>query len=126
MEHVIQNTEHKKEESYHLRLHDLMDQYVHLVYRATRKFPKEELYGAGSQWRRAALSIVLNYLEGYARQRRAVYKNFLEISYGSLKESAYLADFAHKERWLDTAFYEDLQKLEKEIGAMLWGILRNL
>ncbi|PJB19449.1 four helix bundle protein, partial [Candidatus Falkowbacteria bacterium CG_4_9_14_3_um_filter_36_9] len=56
----------------------------------TRSFPKDELYGITSQLRRAALSVILNYIEGYARKRDKVYKNFLEISYGSLKEAKYL------------------------------------
>jgi len=29
-----------------------MDEYVHFVYNVTRQFPKEELYGSISQWRR--------------------------------------------------------------------------
>jgi len=44
-----------------------MDKYVHLVYRVTKSFPKEELYGTVSQLRRATLSVVLNYIEGFAR-----------------------------------------------------------
>ena len=44
-----------------------MDEFVHFVYNITRKFPKEELYGITSQLRRASLSVILNYIEGYAR-----------------------------------------------------------
>lgn len=116
----------RKQKSYHNKLHDLIDEYVHLVYRATRQFPHEEQFGSVSQLRRAALSIMLNYVEGYARQRKAVHKNFLGISYGSLKESAYLTDFAFKEQWLKEAEYKKLEELEKKIGAMLWGILRRM
>ena len=47
-----------------------MDEYVHFVYNVTRKFPKEELYSSVSQWRRSTLSIILNYIEGYARKNR--------------------------------------------------------
>ena len=116
----------KKGERYHERLLALMNRYAHLIYRLTRKFPKEELYGATSQLRRAALSVVLNYTEGYARRRAAVHKNFLEISYGSLKESAYLTGFSREEEWLNDTEYIELQNLEKEIGAMVWGILRRM
>jgi len=50
--------------------------YVHFVYKITREFLKGELYRVVSQLRRAALSIILNYIEGFVRQRRAV-KKFL-------------------------------------------------
>lgn len=113
-------------EKYHEKLRHIVDEYVHLVYKVTREFPREELYGATSQLRRAALSIALNYVEGYARQRKAVHKNFLEISYGSLKESSYLTSFSCTEGWLLERDLAHLQVLEGEIGAMLWGILRNM
>ena len=122
----IMNEGEQGGQRYHERLHNLMDEYVHLVYRVSKDFPKEEQYGATSQLRRAALSVVLNYVEGYARQRSAVHKSFLEISFGSLKESAYLTEFSLREGWLEESNYSGLQKLEREIGAMVWGILRKM
>jgi len=111
---------------YHEDLKRIMDEYVHCVYACTRRFPKEELYGSTSQLRRAALSVVLNSIEGYARQRNAVLRNFLEIAYGSLKESVYLLDFSLKEGYLSRADYERATSLANRIGAMLWGTLKNL
>jgi len=115
-----------KPETYHEKLKKKMDEFVHLVYKAARKFPKEELYGVTSQLRRAALSVILNYIEGYARGRDKVHKNFLEISYGSLKESKYLLHFSFVEKYLSKDDYEKTTKLAEEIGAMLWGVLRRL
>lgn len=74
-------------ETYKLILKKLMDEYVQFVYTATRNFPPEELFSSVSQWRRATLSIISNYLEGYTRQKPLVQLNFFEISYGLLKES---------------------------------------
>lgn len=65
---------------FHEKLRKKMDEYVHLVYRLTRDFPIEERYGVKVQLRKAAISVMLNYIEGYARRRKKVYKNFLEIS----------------------------------------------
>lgn len=80
-------------EGYHEKLKRIIDEYVKEVYLITKNFPKEEIYGLTSQLRRATLSVMLNYVEGYARRKGAgckVYQNFLEISFGSLKESKYL------------------------------------
>lgn len=115
-----------KENKFHDDLKRLMDEYVSEVYNVTKKFPKEEIYGLTSQLRRATLSIILNYIEGYARQRKLVLKNFLEISYGSLKETKYLIYFSHKQKYLDLNNYKSLEKISDRIGAMLWGILKNL
>lgn len=112
--------------TYHEKLRSLIDEYVDAVYSVSRKFPKDELFGATSQLRRAVLSIALNYIEGYARQRKAVYKNFLEISYGSLKETIYLVEFGHRQKYLSDADFQRLQKRSNEIGAMLWSVLSRL
>ena len=103
-----------------------MDEYVHLIYRISKKFPKEELYGVISQIRRAALSVILNYIEGFARQRTAVKLNFWETSYGSLKESKYLLHFSLKENYLTQEDYKEALKLAEEIGAMLWTAIEKI
>lgn len=114
------------EERYHEKLQRKASEYAHLVYRLTKKFPKEEIYGTTSQLRRAALSAALNYVEGYARGKNNVHKNFLEISYGSLKESMYLLEFSHDEGYMAEEEYQKSHKLGGEIGAMLWGIISKL
>jgi four helix bundle protein len=113
-------------ETFHEQLKRKMDIYAHLIYRLTRNFPKEEAYGLISQLRRAALSVILNYIEGYARGREKVHRNFLEISYGSLKESKYLLHFSLVENLLSQKEYIEALKLADEIGAMLWGVIKNL
>lgn len=115
-----------QETQYHKDLRDAMDQYVNRVYDVTKKFPKDELFGVTSQLRRAALSVVLNYIEGFARQRNAVLKNFLEISYGSLKESGYLIKFSFGREYMKQTEHDDLMKLNDRIGRMLWGIFTKL
>lgn len=111
---------------YHEVLKSKIDEYVHLIYRLTRKFPKEELYGVTSQLRRSALSVMLNYIEGYARVRGRVHKNFLEIAYGSLKESEYLLLFSEVEGYLSRKEHQAVAKLADEIGAMLWSTIARL
>lgn len=130
MERIAHNVERKKmiqkQNTYHKELKDLMDEYVHLVYRVTRDFPRDELYGVTSQLRRSSLSIILNYIEGYARIGEPTYKNFLKISYGSLQESKYLLAFSLKECYLSEENYQLPDKLADRIGAMLWGIISKM
>jgi len=103
-----------------------MDDYAHFTYKLTKTFPKEEIYGVISQLRRASLSVILNFIEGFARQRKAVKINFWETSYGSLKESKYLIYFSYKEGFISLVDYNKGAKMADEIGAMLWKCLKSL
>jgi len=105
---------------FHQELKKKIDSYVHNVYKVTKAFPKSELYGVTSQFRRSPLSVMLNYIEGYARQSKKMDACFLKISYASLKESEYLIKFSYDEGYLTANNYKILTKQADEIGAMLW------
>lgn len=64
-------------------------QFVLAVYKMTSLFPKEELFGLTSQFRRAAVSIPANLAEGYRKRGKADKAKFLNISEGSLEECKY-------------------------------------
>lgn len=64
------------------------------VYRLTKDFPKEEIYGITSQIRRASISISANIAEGYKRATRKDKARFLNISEGSLEEVRYFSILA--------------------------------
>lgn len=102
-----------------------MDDYVHFVYKLTKKFPKEELFGVTSQIRRSTLSVILNYIEGFARLGEKSKQNFMRISYGSLKESKYLLHFSLVEKYISQGDYKNALDMADQIGAMLWGIMKN-
>ena len=112
--------------TFHQDLKRKMDSYVHMVYRLTKRLPKEEQYGLTSQLRRSSLSVILNYIEGYARMSGKAHRNFLTISYGSLKESKYLLHFCFVEKYIEEDEYEIVNSLADDIGAMLWGIIDRL
>lgn len=52
--------------------------------------------------------------------------NFLEISYGSLKETQYLIYFCFNEGLIEKDKYDELFKLADEVGAMLWTEIQNI
>ena len=56
------------------------------VYKTTRNFPKEEVYGLTSQIRRAVVSIPSNIAEGAARAGAKEFTQFLHIARGSAAE----------------------------------------
>ena len=102
------------------------DELAFLVYKISKNFPKEESYGLTSQLRRAALSVPLNIIEGYARKTSKDYRNFLYIAYGSLKETKYLLYFAKRENYIDVNEYNKLIELSEEIGKILWTTIKNI
>lgn len=115
--------------NFHDELKLNMHQYVRFVYKITKNFPREELYGMISQIRRSAVSVILNYIEGFARRKGPhckIYKNFLEISYGSLKESKYLLFLSFEEKYIIKENYNQGLQLADKIGGMLWSVMKNI
>jgi len=113
------------------------DELTHLVYQLTKDFPKDELYGVVSQLRRAALSVPLNIIEGFARKGRRDCRQFLHIAYGSLKETKYLIYssryigrsaryFSFKEGFLCEDDYRKALNLCEEVGKILWVSIKTV
>jgi four helix bundle protein len=59
------------------------------VYKATQRFPKDELFGLASQIRRSCTSIAANIAEGCGRNSEGELARFLEIAMGSASELEY-------------------------------------
>jgi four helix bundle protein len=55
------------EGEFYKNLKTKMHEFVLLTYVMTNKFPRSEIYGTTSQVKRAAVSVMLNYVEGFAR-----------------------------------------------------------
>ncbi len=103
-----------------------LHKFIVQVYTITKQFPKEEQYSSVSQLRRAALSIMLNYVEGYGRRRPKVKLNFFEISYGSVRECKYLIYLSYELHWIEKNTYDMLFSLLDEIGAMIWSMIQGI
>ncbi len=64
------------------------------IYKETRVFPKDELYGITSQLRRASSSIAANIAEGFGRGGDIELARYLQMSLGSAYEVEYHLLFA--------------------------------
>ena len=64
-------------------------QFVLSFYKASRKFPNNEIYGLTSQFRRSAVSIPANIAEGFKRKSKPDKFRFMNIAQGSLEECRY-------------------------------------
>jgi len=108
-----------------LRAFDLADDLVVAIYKATRKFPREELYGLTSQIRRAAVSVPTNIVEGCARPSEKDYIHFLHIAYGSLAEVGYLSELSHRLGFLDHETFEAVRGQQQEAYRVLFALIRS-
>ena len=63
--------------------------FVIASYRFSGTFPRSEIYGLSSQFRRAAVSLAANIAEGFKKRGKADKLRFYNIAHGSLEESRY-------------------------------------
>src|SRR5208282_4475358 len=95
-------------------------------YRLTKRFPKDELFGMTSQIRRAATSIPANIAEGYGRDGKGDYIQFLRISQGSLKELETHLILCTRVRLLTESEAHDALAHCDRLGKMLHRLIRSL
>jgi four helix bundle protein len=109
-----------------LRVWQLSMNLVEECYRLSAKFPKEEIYGLTTQLRRAAISVPANIAEGFGRESRATYQNFLRISQGSLKELETHLILSVRLGMAQPDQVDEALNSCDNIGRMLRGLIRSL
>ncbi|MBQ1190659.1 MAG: four helix bundle protein [Bacteroidales bacterium] len=78
------------------------------VYRISKSFPKEEIFGLTSQIRRAVSSIPTNIAEGCGRASNKDFAHFLQIAIGSATEVEYQLLLAHDINYINDDDYQAL------------------
>lgn len=96
------------------------------VYRATRSFPREEIYGITSQMRRAAISIPSNIAEGCGRSGISDFARFLDVAMGSAKELEYQLLVSHDLGFLNRADHESLSSSLGDVQRMLSSLISRV
>jgi four helix bundle protein len=99
-------------------------QFVLSVYRSTRQFPKEEVFGLTSQFRRAAVSIPANIVEGFKRRGKKDKFRFMNIAQASLEECRYYCLLSRDLEYMDVKdLMEKLEEVSKLLDAYAKSIL---
>ena len=96
------------------------------VYRLTREFPKEELYGLTSQMRRASVSVASNIAEGRGRLNHAEFRQFLGLAQGSIYELQTQLIVAKELCIARIGLFGKAESLSNEISKMLAAFIQTL
>lgn len=96
------------------------------IYKMTRSFPKDELYGLVSQMRRASVSVASNIAEGRARSSPGEFRQFLSMALGSTFELKTQLLVAEKLEFGDHGALNKAQSLAEEVSKMLTSLLQRL
>lgn len=99
---------------------------VLLVYRLTKKFPKEERFNLIDQMRRSATSIATNIAEGCGKYSQKDFVAYLQVSQGSSQEIEYLSILSKDLRYITIEEYDDLNSRINEVKAMLISLIQKV
>jgi len=100
--------------------------WVLSIYKLTKRFPREELFGLTSQLRRAAVSVPANIAEGFKRRGKADKARFYNHSQASLEECRYYLILGRDLEYADTStFAAALEEISRMLESYMQGLLRS-
>lgn len=97
-----------------------------LVYKLTKNYPKNELYGLTSQYQRCIVSVPANITEGFYRQTIKELLQFLYVARGSLGEAKYYTILSRDLRYIKEVEYTHVIQSIDNIGKQLNGWIKSL
>lgn len=117
----------KAEKGYHrLLIWQKARELVLLVYKYTDSFPKSEEFGLKGQLRRAAVSVVLNIVEGHRRNSRKEFLYFLNIAFGSATEVEAALELALDLGFISEKNYSECESKRGEVAFLLNSFIKSL
>lgn len=96
------------------------------IYRVTRSFPKEEMFGLTGQMRRAAVSISSNIAEGQGQLTGKSFALYLTRARGSLYELETQSELSESLGMMTKTELDQVLASCSEIGRMLHGLLNSM
>ena len=95
------------------------------IYKITKDFPKDELFGLVSQIRRSASSISANIAEGYGRYHSKDRVRFYLHARGSNTELQNWIILSHDLGYIDSNVFEDLKSSVFEGYKIICGLIKS-
>lgn len=96
------------------------------IYKLSKGFPRDELFGLTSQLRRAAVSIPANIVEGFKRATIPEKLRYYNIAQGSLEEVRYYLILSHDLEYFDAlGFMEYLEEISRMLEAYMKSMREN-
>jgi four helix bundle protein len=99
--------------------------FVIEIYRVTRAFPRDELYGLTGQLRRVAVSVPSHIAEGQAHYSQREFHHFLSDARGSLVEVETQLIIAKRVGYLPQEEADALLARAAELGRILNGLVAS-
>lgn len=111
----------KRTKGYHnLLVWQRIKELLILVYRLTEKLPKSEEFGLKPQMRRATVSVISNFVEGYLKSSKKEKIHYMEISGTSLMELEAQGEVCLILEYWNGDNYQEFEKKRGEVGYLLY------
>jgi len=98
---------------------------VLIIYKITKEFPKEELFGLVSQMRRAAVSITSNIAEGFSRQFYKEKVQFYSMAQGSNTELQNQLLIAKDIGYIPQGKFSEIAEQSVKVHKLLNGLIKK-
>jgi len=96
-----------------------------LIYKTTKQFPKDEVFGLTSQMRRCSISIASNLAEGSGRNSFKDKARFLEIAYSSSLELLNQVILSNDFEYINENEYILIREKITEVNMLIDGLYKS-
>ena len=109
-----------------LRIWQQSIELVEEIYRISKEFPKEELYGIVNQIRRSAVSLPSNIAEGFVRFHNKEFKQFLFIALASSAEVETQLIVSNRLKYITKRKLDELSDRINKLNRMIMALIKRL
>ncbi|MCK5416572.1 four helix bundle protein [Candidatus Parcubacteria bacterium] len=95
------------------------------IYKVTKDFPRDEIFGLVSQMRRCSISITSNVAEGFGRKGYKEKIQFYYLAQGSMTELKNQLLIARDVGYLNENIFNKIAEISNNTHALLQGLIKK-